>query len=132
MPTNQRLRSVVSIWSLKASPTTMIGSEPAITAQAKNQSRPVRCSRSASAAQPGAEQARDVLAQEEQGGEHRAALDDRREGGDVWVVGRVAEGALEDRQVPGARDRQELGESLDRAEQYRFPPFQAAELMGPP
>ena len=35
LPTNQRLRRVVSISSLKVRPTIAIGSEPRITAQAK-------------------------------------------------------------------------------------------------
>ena len=41
-PTNHRLRSVVSIWSLNASPTIPIGTEPSTTAQPKRQSGSAR------------------------------------------------------------------------------------------
>jgi hypothetical protein len=81
-------------------------------------------------AQPGGTDPDDVAAQEDQRGKHRAHLDDRREGGDVGVVGRVAEHPLEDGQVAGAGDRQELGEPLDRAEEDGFPPIHWRGILG--
>ena len=50
----------------------------------------------------------------------RTYLDDRREGGDVGGVDLEPHQLLGDRQMPGARDRQELGDALDRAEDDRF------------
>ncbi len=39
LPTNHRLRSVVSIWSLKARPTMAMGMQPTATAMPKRKSR---------------------------------------------------------------------------------------------
>ena len=60
------------------------------------------------------------LPEVEDRGEHGADLDDRRERGDVRGVDLEAEQLLDDGQMAGAGDRQELGEALDRAEQDGF------------
>jgi hypothetical protein len=72
--------------------------------------------RSGQPAHPRADQADDVPPEVDEGRRDRAQLDDRRVCRDRLVRDIQPEELLRHREVPGRRHRQELGETLDDAE----------------
>ena len=102
------------------SPTTPIGIDPRMIAHPYRQSGSRRAAAPNSPRNQAATIRSEVPPQEDHRRQHRTGLDDRGERGDVRIVDGVTEQLLGDGQVPGARDRQELGDPLDRAQQHRF------------
>jgi hypothetical protein len=80
----------------------------------------------AQAAQPGRDDPPQVLAEVQEDGGHRAELRDR---GERRARVLPAEEGRDDPQVPGARDRQELGEALDDAEDDGLERIHAAATL---